>query len=182
MKEAYWYVIPFRILTDISFEGDINFKSGRTQYSYFFRCALWRLPTRALDSETKLFFLHFLQSKNQKEKQSLWWQNPLCPHISLPQLSSRKQKYARTFPFCTFFKQYSTYIRVEERTSITRQNILLTTKIFRSACMLSAHSKYQKIQGLLLCRKLSSLCFKLHVAMKIVLPNHQIPFLFLASY
>ena len=85
------------------------------------------------------------------------------------------------FPFARFLNN-TLPIYVEERTSITRQNILLTTKIFRSACMLSAHSKYQKIQGLLLCRKLSSLCFKLHVAMKIVLPNHQIPFLFLASY
>ena len=85
------------------------------------------------------------------------------------------------FPFARFLNN-TLPIYVEERTSITRQNILLTTKIFRSACMLSAHSKYQKIQGLLLCRKLSSLCFKLHVAMKIVLPNHQITFLLLASY
>ena len=85
------------------------------------------------------------------------------------------------FPFARFLNN-TLPIYVEERTSITRQNILLTTKIFRSACMLSAHSKYQKIQGLLLCRKLSSLCFKLHVAMKIVLPNHQIPFLFLALW
>ena len=52
------------------------------------------------------------------------------------------------FPFARFLNN-TLPIYVEERTSITRQNILLTTKIFRSACMLSAYSKYQKIQGLL---------------------------------